>query len=117
MPAINMTPRPRAWLGIIVALAAAAGFALANTSASLAYHGGSTALTVAATRFLVPTVALVVWLRISGICQILPKRDVLVATSLGIVTAIYTWASSRSFGSNPFASSILFSIYSLCWLP
>lgn len=107
MPAINMTSRPRAWLGIIVALAAAAGFALANTSASLAYHGGSTALTVAATRFLVPTVALVVWLRISGISPILPKRDALVATSLGIVTAIYTWALLRSFGSIPFASSIL----------
>ena len=43
----------------------------------------------------------------SGISPILPKRDALVATSLGIVTAIYTWALLRSFGSIPFASSIL----------
>jgi hypothetical protein len=44
-------------VGIAVALAAAAGFALANTSANVAYHGGSNPLTVAATRFLVPMVA------------------------------------------------------------
>jgi len=30
----------RTWIGITVALAAAAGYALANTSAGVAYHGG-----------------------------------------------------------------------------
>jgi hypothetical protein len=55
-----------------VALAAAAGYALANTSASVAYHGGSNALTVAATRFLVPTAGLIGWLHLGGVslcCQ------------------------------------------------
>jgi len=43
-------------LGVIIALAAAAAFALANTSASVAYQGGSNALTIAATRFVLPAV-------------------------------------------------------------
>ena len=60
MTAINVTSHSRAWLGVVVALAAAAGYAVANTSASLAYQGGSNPLTVAATRFLVPTVALII---------------------------------------------------------
>ena len=67
MTAINVTSHSRAWLGVVVALAAAAGYAVANTSASLAYQGGSNPLTVAATRFLVPTIALIVWLRLSGL--------------------------------------------------
>ena len=84
MSAINVTSHPRAWVGITVALAAAAAFALANTSASVAYHGGSNPLTVAATRFLVPTTALVAWLRVSGVSLVLPKRDAFVAASLGL---------------------------------
>ena len=48
--AINVVSHPRAWVGITVAVAAAAAFALANTSATVAYHGGSNPLTVAATR-------------------------------------------------------------------
>lgn len=105
--AINVTSHPRAWVGITVALAAAAAFALANTSASVAYHGGSNPLTVAATRFLVPTAALIVWLRASGISLVLPRRDAFVAASLGVVTAIYTWALLRSFNTIPFALAVL----------
>ena len=107
MSAINVTSHQRAWVGIAVALAAAAGFALANTSANVAYQGGSNPLTVAATRFLVPTAALVAWLRVSGISPVLPKRDAYAATSLGLVTALYTWALLRSFSSIPFALAIL----------
>jgi hypothetical protein len=55
--AIAAAPERRIWVGVTIALAAAAAFALANTSASVAYHGGSNALTVAATRFIVPAVA------------------------------------------------------------
>ena len=107
MSAINMASHKRTWVGITVALAAATGFALANISASVAYHGGSNPLTVAATRFLVPTAALIAWLRVSGISPILPKRDAIAATSLGIVTALYTWALLRSFSSIPFALAVL----------
>src|SRR5271169_6978898 len=105
--AINVISHPRAWVGITVALAAAAAFALANTSASVAYHGGSNPLTVAATRFLVPTAALIVWLRVTGVSLVLPKRDAFVAGSLGVVTALYTWALLRSFSSIPFALAVL----------
>jgi drug/metabolite transporter (DMT)-like permease len=107
MSAINVASHPRRWVGIIVALAAAAAFAVANTSASVAYHGGSNPLTVAATRFLVPAAALIVWLRASGISLVLPKREGLVAALLGVVTAFYTWAFLRSFGSIPFALAVL----------
>ena len=88
--AITAAPDPRTTVGVTIALAAAAAFALANTSASVAYHGGSNALTVAATRFIVPAVALVAWMRISGIPLRLAKRDALAAASLGVVTALYT---------------------------
>ncbi len=107
MSAIKVTSHPRAWVGITVALAAAAAFALANTSASVAYHGGSNPLTVAATRFLVPTTALIVWLRASGTSLVLPKRDAFVAALLGVVTASYTWALLRSFSAIPFAVAVL----------
>jgi drug/metabolite transporter (DMT)-like permease len=90
-----------------VALAAAAGFALANTSASVAYGGGSNAITVAAARFLVPTAALVVWLRLSGTSLVLPIRDALIAALLGVVTVLYTWALLRSFTAMPFALAVL----------
>jgi drug/metabolite transporter (DMT)-like permease len=105
--AINVMSDPRARLGIAIALAAAAGFALANTSASVAYQGGSNPLTIAATRFLVPTAALIVWLRVSGVSLVLPRRDALAAIVLGVVTALYTWALLRSFSSIPFALAIL----------
>jgi drug/metabolite transporter (DMT)-like permease len=107
MTAINVTPHSRAWLGVVVALAAAAGYALANTSASVAYQGGSNPLTVAATRFLVPTFVVVVWLRLSGISLKLPKRDALLAIVLGFITALYTWALLRSFSALPFALAVL----------
>jgi drug/metabolite transporter (DMT)-like permease len=105
--AITAAPDPRTSVGVTIALAAAAAFALANTSASVAYHGGSNALTVAATRFIVPAVALVAWMRISGIPLRLAKRDALAAASLGVVTALYNWAILRSFGSIPFALAVL----------
>jgi len=107
MSAINVASHPRTWVGVTVALAAAVGFALANTAASLAYHGGSNPLTVAAARFLVPTAALIVWLRASGVSLVLPRRDAFAATSLGVVTALYTWALLRSISSIPFAVAVL----------
>ena len=107
MSAVNVISEPRARVGIAIALAAAAGFALANTSASVAYQGGSNPLTVAATRFLVPTAALIVWLRVSGLSLALPRRDAWAAILLGVVTAFYTWALLRSFSSIPFALAVL----------
>jgi drug/metabolite transporter (DMT)-like permease len=105
--ASNVTGRGSVWVGILVALAAAAGYALANTSASVAYHGGSNALTVAATRFLVPTAGLIGWLHLGGVSLVLPKRDAVVSALLGVATALYTWALLKSFSSIPFALAVL----------
>ena len=107
MSASKVVSHPRTRVGVAVALAAAACFALANTSANVAYHGGSNPLTVAGTRFLAPMVALVAWLRLGGVSLVLPKRDAFVAVLLGIVTALYTWALLKSFSSIPFALAIL----------
>jgi len=65
--AVNIVSYPRAWVGVTVAVAAAAAFAMANTSASVAYHGGSNPLSVAAFRFLLPSVLLFGWMRASGV--------------------------------------------------
>ena len=94
-------------VGIALSLASAVAFALANTSASLAYHGGSNPLTVAAIRFLLPTAALVVWLHMRGVPLRLPGRDGVVAAMLGVVTAVYTWALLSAIGAIPLALAIL----------
>jgi drug/metabolite transporter (DMT)-like permease len=97
----------RAWLGIAVAIAAGAAFAIANTSAGVAYQAGSNPLTVASTRFLLPTAALIAWLSLTGVSLVLPKRQAFVAILLGAVTALYNWALLRSFNLIPFALAVL----------
>jgi hypothetical protein len=85
---IGVARYSRAWLGIAVAIAAGAAFAIANTSASVAYQGGSNPLTVASTRFLLPTAALIAWLSVTRVSPVLPKRQAIVASLLGAVTAL-----------------------------
>ena len=48
MSAIDAAARPRMWIGVVVALSAAACFSLANTAASIAEGGGSSPLTISA---------------------------------------------------------------------
>jgi drug/metabolite transporter (DMT)-like permease len=90
-----------------VAVAAGAAFAIANTSAGVAYQGGSNPLTVASTRFLLPTAALIAWISVTRVSLVLPKRQAIVAILLGVVTALYNWALLRSFNSIPFALAVL----------
>jgi probable blue pigment (indigoidine) exporter len=90
-----------------LALAAAVAFALANASASVAYHSGSNPLTVAVIRFLLPTGTLVVWLRMRGVRFALPGWDGCVAALLGAVTAVYSWALLSAIGAIPLALAIL----------
>ena len=104
---MSSAPQSREWAGIALALATAVAFALANSSASLAYHGGSNPLTVAAIRFVLPTAALVVWLSMRGVPLGLPARDGWVAAALGAVTAVYTWALLSAIGAIPLALAIL----------
>jgi drug/metabolite transporter (DMT)-like permease len=104
---ISAARHSRAWLGIAVAVAAGAAFAIANTSAGVAYQGGTNPLTAASTRFLLPTAALIAWLRFTRVPLVLPKRQAIVAVLLGAVTALYNWALLRSFNSIPFALAVL----------
>jgi drug/metabolite transporter (DMT)-like permease len=104
---VEVTRSSRAWIGIAVAIAAGAAFAIANTSAGVAYWGGSNPLTVASTRFLLPTAALIGWLGFTGVSLVLPRREAIVAVLLGALTAIYNWALLRSFNSIPFALAVL----------
>jgi drug/metabolite transporter (DMT)-like permease len=104
---VEVTRSSRAWIGIAVAIAAGAAFAIANTSAGVAYRGGSNPLTVASTRFLLPTAALIGWLGFTGVSLVLPRREAIVAVLLGALTAIYNWALLRSFNSIPFALAVL----------
>jgi drug/metabolite transporter (DMT)-like permease len=97
----------RNWVGIGLALAAAVAFAFANAAASLAYHGGSNPPTVSAFRFVLPTAALIVWLRAQGVPLALPARDGWVAVALGAVTAAYSWALLSAIGAIPIALAIL----------
>jgi drug/metabolite transporter (DMT)-like permease len=97
----------REWAGIILALVTAVAFALSNASASLAYQSGSNPLTVAAFRFVLPTVALVIWLRMRGLPLTLPGRNGWIAAVLGAVTGVYTWALLSAIGTIPLALAIL----------
>jgi drug/metabolite transporter (DMT)-like permease len=104
---IGVTRSSRAWIGVAVAIAAGAAFAIANTSAGVAYQNGSNPLTVASTRFLLPTVALIAWLGFTGVPLVLPRREAIVAVLLGALTALYNWALLGSFNSIPFALAVL----------
>jgi drug/metabolite transporter (DMT)-like permease len=106
-PKPTMLSTPRELAGLALALAAALAFALANASASLAYRGGSNTLTVAAIRFLLPTAALIVWMRMRGVPLSLPAHDGWVAAGLGAVTAIYSWALLSAIGTIPLALAVL----------
>src|ERR1700693_3913969 len=100
---MSSAPRSRNWVGITLALAAAVAFALPTTSATLAYHNGSNPLTVAAIRFILPTAALIAWLRMRGVPLGLPARDGWVAAALGAVTAVYSGALLSAIGAIPLA--------------
>ncbi len=99
--------RSREWTGIALALAAAATFALGNAAVSLAYQGGSNPLTVAAVRFVLPTAALLIWLRRSGVSLRLPARDGWIAVALGALSALTSWALLTAMGVIPVAMAIL----------
>jgi drug/metabolite transporter (DMT)-like permease len=100
-------PRSRDVAGIALALAAAIAFAFATAAARLAYHGGSNPLTIAAVRFLVPMTVLVVWLLLRGMTLKLPLWQRWAAITLGVVTAIYSWALLTAIAMVPIGLAIL----------
>ena len=73
---------------LIIALTAAACFALANSITVVAYRGGSNPLTVTGTRFILPTLLLIIILRAGGISLILPRATGLAALALGVLVPL-----------------------------
>ena len=104
---IHSRIEPRAWVGNILALTAAVAFAFSNTTASVAFQGGSNPITLAAVRFVLPAIVLVIWLSASGRSVWLPKRDGWIAVALGALTAAYTWALLSAISTIPLALAIL----------
>ena len=84
--------RRRDLLAIALVLGFTVSFALTNTSARLAFIGGSDPLTVADARFTFTALVLVVILWATGARFSLPRRDAYVAIALGVVTAVYSFA-------------------------
>jgi len=97
----------RPLIGNILALTAAVAFALTNTSASLAFQGGSNPITLAAVRFVLPALVLMAWLMVQGRSLWLPKRDGWIAVGLGVLTACYSWALLSAIEAIPLALAIL----------
>ena len=82
-------------------------FALSNASAILAFQAGSNPITLAAVRFVLPVLILVIWLTAERRSVWLPKRDGWIAVALGAVTAAYSWALLSAIGAIPLALAIL----------
>ncbi len=91
----------------MIAVFAAVAFALSNASASIAYHGGSNPLSVAAFRFLLPSVLLFGWMRASGVPFLLSGRDGWISLALGCLTALYNLALLSAVHRLPLAHAIL----------
>ncbi len=97
----------RALIGTVLALASAVAFACSNASASLAFQGGSNPLTLAAIRFILPALVLMLWLGSTGRPLGLPTREGWIAAGLGALTAIYSLALLSAIGAIPLALAIL----------
>jgi drug/metabolite transporter (DMT)-like permease len=104
---VNSWFQSRFWVGTAIALGAAIAFALTNAAASLAYHGGTNPMTVAATRFVMPTILLIVWMRAEGVSLLVPAGERWVAVILGFMTAFYNWALLSALNQAPLAIAIL----------
>jgi drug/metabolite transporter (DMT)-like permease len=97
----------RSLAGISLALGSAVFFALANTLAGVAYQGGSNPFTLSATRFILPAVALFAILRMGGRAFALDRKSAAVATILGLISVIYTFALLKAIELLPVTIAIL----------
>ena len=95
------------YIGLFLALSSAVGFLISNTLAGVAYQGGTNPLTIATTRFILPAIALIVFLRMSGVTLALPKPAGLITLVLGFMTVIYTMALLTAIEILPLAIAIL----------
>lgn len=79
-------------LGITLALGAAVCFGLSHTVVVLAYSNGASPLTVSATRFALPVLALSAYFLVRGEAVLLPRRQFVWTIGLGLLTGAYNLA-------------------------
>jgi DME family drug/metabolite transporter len=94
-------------VGIFLALVSAVFFAVSNTLAGVAYHGGSNPFTLSATRFILPAILLFFILVFSGKAVVLGRRAAMIAAILGIVSVVYTFALLMAIDLLPVTIAIL----------
>ena len=80
---------------------------ISNTFAGVSYQDGINPLTISATRFILPAIALVFLLKFLKINLTLSKRTGLICILLGVITVIYTIALLNAIELLPFAIAIL----------
>jgi DME family drug/metabolite transporter len=78
-----------------------------NTLAGISYQFGTNPLTLSATRFILPAIALILILKTRGLGLVLPKRIAVVPFILGLITVIYTMALLNAIEVLPLAIAIL----------
>ncbi|HEX7006199.1 MAG TPA: DMT family transporter [Alphaproteobacteria bacterium] len=76
------------WTGPALVVLAAGGFAIQTTLARLAYEHGANVITLLAVRGVVAVVVLYVVFRLMGRSLALPRRLRLIATGVGLITAV-----------------------------
>ncbi len=94
-------------VGIVVALVSAVNFAVANTLAGVAYKGGSDPLTLNATRFVIPTFLVFFMLKFAGKPVLMKGKANWAGITLGLVTAIYSFALLQAIELLPVSVAIL----------
>ncbi len=80
---------------------------ISNTFAGVSYQDGINPLTISASRFILPAIALVFLLKFLKINLTLSKRTGLICILLGVITVIYTIALLNAIELLPFAIAIL----------
>ncbi len=76
-------------IGAFLGLGAATFMGFSHSVVVLAYSSGADPLTVSATRFMLPVLALIAYLAIKGEPMFMPRRHGFWALGLGVLTALY----------------------------
>ena len=97
----------RPWLGYVLIFLVATSFAVNSTSASVAYGGGSDALSVITTRTVIAALALLVFMRLRRVPIALPPRQRRIALALGVLLGLYSYGLLGAIEHIPVALAVL----------
>lgn len=100
-------PASRPWYGFVLAAAVALAFAGNTAAARIAFDGGTTPLTMNASRLAVAGLLLLLVLKATGVQTALPLRKRLIAWALGPLMFFYQFALLSALETIPLALAIL----------